>query len=58
LRQLAQLPEFNAKRRALVARYFERFRTNPACELPHPGYSGDTDGHSWNMFAPLLPLRS
>ncbi len=54
--QLAQLPQFNAKRRALVARYFERFRTQPACELPHPGYTGDEAGHSWNMFAPLLPL--
>ncbi|MET0441119.1 MAG: DegT/DnrJ/EryC1/StrS aminotransferase family protein [Casimicrobiaceae bacterium] len=57
LRQLARLAEFNAKRRALVARYFERFRTDPACELPHPGYPGDGVGHSWNMFAPLLPLR-
>jgi len=56
LAQLAQLPEFNAKRRALVSRYFERFRTDPACELPHPGYPGDEAGHSWNMFAPLLPL--
>jgi dTDP-4-amino-4,6-dideoxygalactose transaminase len=56
LHQLAQLPAFNARRRALVARYFERFRTDPACELPHPGYAGDEAGHSWNMFAPLLPL--
>jgi dTDP-4-amino-4,6-dideoxygalactose transaminase len=58
LRQLAQLAEFNAKRRALVARYFTRFRTDPPCELPHPGYTGDEAGHSWNMFAPLLPLPS
>ena len=56
LRQLAQLPAFNAKRRALVALYFARFRTDPPCELPHPGYTGDEAGHSWNMFAPLLPL--
>jgi dTDP-4-amino-4,6-dideoxygalactose transaminase len=56
LAQLAQLPEFNRKRRALALRYFERFRSVPACELPHPGYTGDEDGHSWNMFAPLLPL--
>jgi dTDP-4-amino-4,6-dideoxygalactose transaminase len=56
LSQLAQLPEFNAKRRRLAQHYFERFRTDPACELPHPGYSGDEAGHSWNMFAPLLPL--
>ena len=56
LRQLARLAEFNANRRALVARYFDRFRTDPPCELPHPGYPGDQAGHSWNMFAPLLPL--
>jgi dTDP-4-amino-4,6-dideoxygalactose transaminase len=56
LAQLAQLPRFNSKRRDLVRRYFERFRTDPACELPHPGYTGDEEGHSWNMFAPLLPL--
>ncbi|MEO6565036.1 MAG: DegT/DnrJ/EryC1/StrS aminotransferase family protein, partial [Casimicrobiaceae bacterium] len=56
LRQLEQLPDFNARRRALVARYFANFRTDPACELPHPGYAGDETGHSWNMFAPLLPL--
>jgi len=56
LRQLAQLPAFNAQRRALVARYFTRFRTDPPCELPHPGYAGNEAGHSWNMFAPLLPL--
>ena len=56
LAQLAQLPQFNAKRQALVARYFAHFRTDPACELPHPGYPGDEAGHSWNMFAPLLPL--
>ncbi len=55
-RQLAQLPAFNARRRKLVARYFEHFRTDPACVLPHPGYPGDEGGHSWNMFAPLLPL--
>jgi dTDP-4-amino-4,6-dideoxygalactose transaminase len=56
LAQLAQLDAFNARRRALVARYFARFRTDPPCLLPHPGYSGDEAGHSWNMFAPLLPL--
>jgi dTDP-4-amino-4,6-dideoxygalactose transaminase len=56
LAQLAQLPRFNSTRRDLVHRYFKRFRTDPACELPHPGYAGDEEGHSWNMFAPLLPL--
>jgi dTDP-4-amino-4,6-dideoxygalactose transaminase len=56
LAQLAQLPKFNEKRRALARRYFDRFRSDPACELPHPGYTSDEAGHSWNMFAPLLPL--
>ncbi len=56
LRQLEQLPAFNARRRVLVARYFANFRSDPPCELPHPGYAGDEVGHSWNMFAPLLPL--
>lgn len=56
LRQLAQLPAFNARRRDLAHRYFERLRTDPPLELPHPGYPGDRDGHSFNLFAPLLPL--
>lgn len=54
--QLAMLDTFNARRRELVARYFAHFRTEPACLLPHPGHPGDEAGHSWNMFAPLLPL--
>jgi len=56
LAQLALLPSFNEKRRALAGRYLAQFRTDPACELPHPGYTTDEAGHSWNMFAPLLPL--
>jgi dTDP-4-amino-4,6-dideoxygalactose transaminase len=54
--QLAMLDRFNTRRRERVARYFARFRTVPACPLPHPGHAGDEAGHSWNMFAPLLPL--
>ena len=54
--QLAQLPEFLAKRRALADRYFARFPTNPACVLPPRPKSVD-DGHSWNMFCVLLPLE-
>jgi len=53
--QLARLPEFLARRRALVDRYFERFATHPACVLP-PRPDGD-DGQSWNMFSVLLPLE-
>ena len=52
LAQLARLPEFNDKRRALVARYFERLATDPPCLLP----ARDDEGHSWHIFAPLLPL--
>ena len=52
--QLARLPQFLAQRRALVDRYFERFATEPACELP-PRPRAD-DGQSWNMFCVLLPL--
>jgi dTDP-4-amino-4,6-dideoxygalactose transaminase len=52
--QLARLPEFLARRRALVDRYFDRFATDPACVLP-PRPNGD-DGQSWNMWSVLLPL--
>ena len=52
--QLARLPEFLARRRALVDRYFERFAADPACVLP-PRPAGD-DGQSWNMWSVLLPL--
>jgi len=54
--QLAQLPEFLARRRALVDRYFERFATDPACVLPPQPAAGKDDGQSWNMFSVLLPL--
>jgi dTDP-4-amino-4,6-dideoxygalactose transaminase len=52
LSQLKQLEGFNDKRRQLVARYFERLKTEPACLLPTQG----NEGHSWHIFAPLLPL--
>ena len=52
LGQLARLDEFNARRRALAGRYFERLSTAPAFELP----ARSDEGHSWHMFAPLLPL--
>ncbi len=55
--QLARLDAFNARRRALVDHYFASWQTDPPCELPHRGYEGDLHGHSWNMFAPLLPLE-
>ena len=52
--QLDRLPDFLAARRALVARYFERFATDPPCVLPPRPRDGD--GQSWNMFSVLLPL--
>jgi len=52
--QLARLPEFLARRRALVERYFARWRADPPCVLPPQPQSGD--GQSWNMFSVLLPL--
>ena len=52
LGQLARLEEFNAKRRQIVARYFELWSDNPPVRLPERG----DEGHSWHIFAPLLPL--
>jgi len=52
--QLARLPQFLARRRALAERYFARLATDPACEVP-PRPALD-DGHTWNMFCVLLPL--
>jgi len=54
--QLARLDAFNAQRRERAADYFQQFPSNLPCLLPHPGYPGDEAGHSWNLFAPLLPL--
>jgi len=52
--QLERLPEFLARRRALVDRYFARLATDPPCVLPP---EPDADGaSSWNMFCVLLPL--
>ena len=53
LGQLRRLEQFNQRRRTLAARYFERLKTDPAMLLPARG----DEGHSWHMFAPLLPLE-
>ena len=50
--QLARLEEFNARRRQIVARYFELWGANAPVRLPERG----DEGHSWHVFAPLLPL--
>jgi dTDP-4-amino-4,6-dideoxygalactose transaminase len=52
LGQLARLEEFNARRRHLAHRYFELWSRGCPLRLPARG----DDGHSWHMFAPLLPL--
>ena len=54
LGQLRRLEEFNAKRRQLVARYFELWRDNPPVRLPERG----DDGHSWHALTVLLPLEA
>jgi len=51
--QLRQLDGFNAKRRELAHHYFKSWPKNVAAMLPA---IGDT-GHSWHMFAPLLPFE-
>ena len=52
LGQLKRLEEFNARRRTLVARYFELWGKESALRLPERG----DEGHSWHVFTPLLPL--
>jgi len=52
LGQLRRLEEFNAQRRRLVARYYERWGGDAPLRLPERG----DDGHSWHVFTPLLPL--
>lgn len=49
--QMAQLEAFVAQRRVLAHAYLRLWHTDPVCVLPP-----DVDGHSWNMFAVLLPL--
>ena len=53
LGQLRRLEEFNSKRRQLVARYFDLWKDSPPVRLPQRG----DEGHSWHIFAPLLPLE-
>jgi dTDP-4-amino-4,6-dideoxygalactose transaminase len=50
--QLARLPQFNETRRALARRYFDHWEKTAPFRLPARGDSG----HSWHMFAPLLPV--
>src|SRR5689334_21640670 len=51
--QLRQLDGFIERRQALMTRYFASWETDAPCLLPSRGDSG----HSWHIFAPLLPLE-
>jgi dTDP-4-amino-4,6-dideoxygalactose transaminase len=53
LGQLVHLEQFNAKRRELVARYYQLWGEQSPVGLPDRG----DEGHSWHLFAPLLPLE-
>jgi dTDP-4-amino-4,6-dideoxygalactose transaminase len=52
LGQLRRLEQFNRRRRMLVARYFHLWSADSPVRLPERG----DIGHSWHIFAPLLPL--
>ncbi len=56
LGQLKRLEEFNARRRELAARYFAQL-ADSGLLLPARGQEDEEAGHSWHMFAPLLPLE-
>ncbi len=49
--QLARLPEFTARRRALARRYLQRFDRSLGCELP----VADFTQSNWHMFQIVLP---
>ncbi len=54
LGQLRRLDEFNRRRLELANLYFERWPKDSPLRLPARG----DDGHSWHMFAPLLPVKT
>jgi dTDP-4-amino-4,6-dideoxygalactose transaminase len=54
LDQLRRLDGFNARRRELVARYFDALADFPGAVLPARGDAG----HSWHMFQLLIDFRA
>jgi dTDP-4-amino-4,6-dideoxygalactose transaminase len=54
LAQLPRLRQFNETRRALAGLYFEQWEGRSPVRLPARGDSG----HSWHLFAPLLPVQA
>ena len=53
LGQLRRLEEFNARRRELVARYYELWNKDAPVGLPARG----DEGHSWHALTVLVPLE-
>lgn len=53
LAQLPHLEAFNVTRERLAARYFDHWQAASPLRLPARGHGG----HSWHLFAPLLPLE-
>ena len=53
LAQLPRLHQFNQTRRALAGLYFEQWEDEAPVRLPARG----DGGHSWHIFAPLLPVE-
>ena len=53
LAQLKKLDGFNAKRRTLAQRYFEKMPRHPSLVFP-----SDAPGHSWHMFCVCLDFES
>jgi dTDP-4-amino-4,6-dideoxygalactose transaminase len=51
--QLVHLDEFNARRKVLARRYFERFDRSLGCELPLEDFSNS----NWHMFQVVLPAN-
>ncbi|HEX7218789.1 MAG TPA: DegT/DnrJ/EryC1/StrS aminotransferase family protein [Burkholderiales bacterium] len=54
LAQLAHLERFNARRRALAARYFDLLAGVRHVRLPARGDAG----HAWHLFAPLIDFAA
>lgn len=54
LAQLPRLHQFNQTRRALASLYFEHWDGHAPVRLPARGDSG----HSWHIFAPLIPVEA
>jgi dTDP-4-amino-4,6-dideoxygalactose transaminase len=54
LAQLPRLHQFSQTRRALAALYFEHWDDDPPVRLQARG----DNGHSWHIFAPLIPVEA